>query len=141
MKITNTIKTKPSKGLIAFCSIMLLVSLAFFIIFLIVDENIVVKIVILIMTGLFTIVSSVVLFDQLFDYVMVKDDKLIVQFLFTKKVANIKDITSIRATKDAYEVLVKERKFCTLSLYTPETQKMLFAFEKHGVDISKINKN
>ena len=140
MKINNTIKTKPSKGLIVFCTIMLLVSLAFFIIFLIVDENIVVKIVIL-MTGLFTIVSSAVLYDQLFDYVMVKDDKIISKFFFEKKTANISDITSIRVTKDAYEVLVKERRFCTLSLYTPETQKMLFAFEKHGVDISKINKN
>ena len=140
MIITNTIKTKPSKGLIAFCTIMLLVSLAFFIIFCIVDENIVVKVVILIMTGLFTVVSSAVLFDQLFDYVMIKDDKIIVQFLFTKRTANIKDITSIRVTKDAYEVLVKEKKFCTLSLYAPETQKMFFAFEKHGVDISKLNK-
>ncbi len=138
--VTNTIKTKRSKGLVAFSAIMLLTSLGFFITFIIVDENVIVKAVILIMTGLFTFVSAAVLFDQLFDYVMIKDDKIISRFFFQKKVANIKDITSIRATKDAYEVLVKERKFCTLSLYTPETQKMFFQFEKFGVDISKIKK-
>ena len=139
--VTNTIKTKASRGLIIFSSIMLLTSLAFFIAFIIINENVIVKAVILIMTGLFSIVSALVLFDQLFDYVLLKDGKIISRFFFSKKVANISDITSIRATKDTYEVLVKERKFCTLSLYAPETQKMFFQFEKYGVDISKIKKN
>ena len=72
--VTNTIKTKRSKGLVAFSAVMLLTSLGFFITFIIVDENVIVKAVILIMTGLFTFVSAAVLFDQLFDYVMIKDN-------------------------------------------------------------------
>ena len=84
----NPIRTKPIKGLVIFLVIAFLLSTGMIVLFAIRSEEVMVmRVLVFIMCGIFAIGSLVVLFNQLFDYVEVRDDLIIHHILFIKKKA------------------------------------------------------
>lgn len=137
---SNRIRSGMSKGLIIFLSIMLGSSLGMLVPIILVPVELPLKIIGYILCGTFGSVSLVVLVDHLFDYVFVKDDYICKVILFYRKKEKIKNITKIRHEEGFYTIYVKGGKFTTLSDRDPATTKMLFQFEKHGVDLTRVEK-
>ena len=137
---SNEIKTTNSKGLIIFVSIVLALSIGGIVAFIFLDENPILKGFFIIIFAVFAVLAFIVLYDQLFDYVLIKDDYIVSKFLLKKKKTKIKNVTKIILSKGSYDIYVKEEKFCTLSRYDKSTPMMINQFEKHGFDLTKIIK-
>lgn len=137
---SNEIKTTNSKGLIIFVSIVLALSIGGIVAFIFLDENPILKGFFIIIFAVFAVLAFIVLYDQLFDYVLIKDDYIVSKFLLKKKKTKIKNVTKIILSKGSYDIYVKEEKFCTLSRYDKSTPLMINQFEKHGFDLNKIIK-
>ena len=137
---SNEIKTTNSKGLIIFVSIVLALSIGGIVAFIFLDENPILKGFFIIIFAVFAVLAFIVLYDQLFDYVLIKDDYIVSKILLKKKKTKIKNVTKIILSKGSYDIYVKEEKFCTLSRYDKSTPMMINQFEKHGFDLTKIIK-
>ena len=137
---SNEIKTTKSKGVILFTGITLLLSALAIVAFALLNENPILKGFFIIILSVFAICAFIVLYDQLFDYVKVKDDLLISKQFFRKKAIKIASIKKIVLEKGSYDIYTKNKKFCTISKYDKSTSAMLNQFEKHGFNLSKIEK-
>lgn len=88
--------------------------------------------------GIFFALALFLLIDTLTNYVVVENDVIIKHAFLSKKKAKIKEITKIIHGDNAYVIYVNKRKFTTLNDRDPQTDKMLYQFEKNGIDLGKI---
>ena len=137
-RFANTIRTERSKGLIIFLSVMLLTTIIFIVVIAIMEKASALAIVGYIMCGIFNIVALFLLLSALFDFVEVKGDLITTQTLFVRKKARVSSISKIVHEKNFYVIYVKDKVFTSLNDRDPQTQKMLFQFEKQGIDLGKI---
>ena len=130
------IRTYPIKGLMIFLIITFIVSLAAVIYFIIAqDDPIVIRVLVWIFCGAFSIISLIVMSDQLFNYVEVRDDKLISHKFLTKKVINIKNIQRIKSEENIFNVYVDNMKVVSFYSYSKESQEIIVYLDKHHVHI------
>ena len=119
---------------------MLGVSIGVLVMVILLPSELALKIIGYILCGFFGLVALIVLIDHLFDYVYIENEEITKVIVITKKSEKIRDINKIKHIEGYYEIYVKNRKFTTLSDRDPATTKMLFQFEKMGVDIRNIEK-
>ena len=137
MKQENRIRTYPIRNLVIFLSISFIVSLTMVILFIFLkDELWVIRILIWIFCGLFTIASSIVLIYQLFFYVEVRDDKFIKHVLFGQYSISLRKIDYVRNQDGFYTLIVRDRPWATFSSNTTEGQQIIIYLEKRGVKIN-----
>lgn len=91
-----------------------------------------------ILCGAVILISLFVLVTNVFDFVKVKDGYIIKQTLFVKKKAKISRISKIKKDQNFYVIYINGAKFVSLNDRDPETAKMLFQFEREGINIGKI---
>ena len=135
---SNKLKSSKSKGVIIFTGVTLALSIGGIIGFIFLNENPVLKGFMIIMFAVFAVVAFIILYDQLFDYVMIKDDYIVYRLFLVKNATKIKNISKIILEKGSYDLYVKDKKFCTISKYDKVTPAMMNQIEKHGFDLSKI---
>ena len=137
-RFANTIRTTRSKGLIIFLSVMFVVTAAFIVLIAIFEKGSVFGILGYIMCGIFNIISLFLLISALTDFVEVKGNNITTQTLFVRKKAQVSAISKIVHDKNFYIIYIKDKVFTSLNDRDPETQKMLFQFEKQGINLGKI---
>ena len=135
---SNKLKSSKSKGVIIFTGVTLALSIGGIVGFIFLNENPVLKGFMIIMFAVFAVVAFIILYDQLFDYVMIKDDYIVYRLFLVKKATKIKNISKIILEKGSYDLYVKNKKFFTISKYDKVTPAMMNQIEKHGFDLSKI---
>lgn len=135
---SNPIKSSFSKGLLVFLIVMWALTLGFGVLtyFLIKDQAFAVFS--YIFCGVFHVIAIIVIIDTLTSYVIVEGNKITKHVFLSKRVVKIKKITKIIHVNGAYVIYVDQRKFVTLNDRDPQTSKMLFQFERNGIDIGKI---
>lgn len=137
-RFANTIRTTRSKGLIIFLSVMFVVTAAFIVLIAIFEKGSAFGILGYIMCGIFNIISLFLLISALTDFVEVKGNNITTQTLFVRKKAQVSAISKIVHDKNFYIIYIKDKVFTSLNDRDPETQKMLFQFEKQGINLGKI---
>ena len=137
-RFANTIRTTRSKGLIIFLSVMFFVTAAFIVLIAIFEKGSAFGILGCIMCGIFNIISLFLLLSALTDFVEVKGNNITTQTLFVRKKAQVSAISKIVHDKNFYIIYIKDKVFTSLNDRDPETQKMLFQFEKQGINLGKI---
>ena len=137
-RFANTIRTTRSKGLIIFLSVMFFVTAAFIVLIAIFEKGSAFGILGYIMCGIFNIISLFLLLSALTDFVEVKGNNITTQTLFVRKKAQVSSISKIVHDKNFYVIYIKDKVFTSLNDRDPETQKMLFQFEKQGINLGKI---
>ena len=130
------IRTYPIKGLLIFLIITFVVSLAAVIYFIIAQDDVfVVRLLVWIFCGAFTIISLIVMCDQIFNYIEVRDDKLISHKFLTKKIVNIKNIERIVNEDNVSNVYVDNQKVFYFFTFSKEAQEILVYLDKMHVRI------
>ena len=105
------IRTYPIKGLMIFLSIVFIVSLAAVIFFIFSKDDVfIVRLLVWIFCGAFTILSAIVMIYQLSTYTEIKDDNFISHSFLSKKVIKIEDIQKIRNIDGEFHIYVDNRK-------------------------------
>ncbi len=137
-RFANSIRTSRSKGLIIFLSVMYASTAIFIVLIALIEKASAFAIVGYIMCGIFNVVAFFLLLSAIFDFVEVKGDIIITQTLFVRKKAAISAISKIVHDKNFYVIYVKDKPFTSLNDRDPETQKMLFQFEKRGINLGNI---
>ena len=133
----NRIRTYPIRNLVIFLAISFATSLAMVILFIFLNKELmVVRILVWIFCGVFTIASAIVLVYQLFFYVEVRDDKFIKHVPFGRFVIPLSKIKYIRNQDGFYTVFVKDKPWASFSTNTKEGQQMIIYLEKRGVKIN-----
>ena len=135
---SNRIKSSFSKGLLIFFLVMWILTLAFFILTFFLKDELAFQIISFIFCGGFNLLAAFLLIDTLTNYVVVEGDKIEKHSFMYKKVEKISSITKVIHDQNFFTVYVKKKKFVSLNDRDPQTAKMLFQFEKHGIDIGKI---
>ena len=130
LRFANSIRTKRSKGLIIFLSVMLLTTIIFIVLIAILEKTSGFAILGYVMCGAFNLIALFLLISALTDFVEVNGEMIITQTLFVRKKAKIVSISKITHEKNFYVIYINDRE--------PETSKMLFRFEKMGINIGKI---
>lgn len=137
-RFANTIRTSRSKGLIIFLSVMFLTTAAFIVLIAIFEKGSAFGILGYIMCGIFNLISLFLLLSAITDFVEVKGNNITTQTLFVRKKAQVSHISKIVHDKNFYVIYIKDKVFTSLNDRDPETQKMLFQFEKQGINLGKI---
>ena len=88
--------------------------------------------------GVFHAIAIFLIVDTLTNYVVVEGDTITKHMFLSKKIASIKNITKIEHKENFYVLYVNRRKFVALNDRDPQTNKMLFQFERNGFNIGKI---
>lgn len=130
------LRTYPIKSLTIFVAICFVVSLAMVILFAFLNkEEWVIRILIFIFCGLFTVASAIILIYQLFFYVSVDEENFYRHVMFGKHTIPLKKIERIINRDGFYEVVVKGRKITSFSTNTKEGQQIIVFLERKGVKI------
>lgn len=130
------LRTYPIKSLTIFVAICFVVSLAMVILFAFLNkEEWVIRILIFIFCGLFTVASAIILIYQLFFYVSVDEDNFYRHVMFGKHTIPLNKIERIINRDGFYEVIVKGRKITSFSTNTKEGQQIIVFLERKGVKI------
>lgn len=135
---SNRIRSSFSKGLLIFFLLMWVLTLTFFILTFFLIDDLAFKIISFIFCGGFNLLAAYLLIDTLTNYVVVEDDKIIKHSFLYRKVEKISSITKVIHDQNFFTVYVHKKKFVSLNDRDPQTPKMLFQFEKCGIDIGKI---
>ena len=138
LKFANKIRSSYSKKFLAFLISMFVLTAGFIVLIALVEKTSGLAIVGYIMCGAFNIISIILIINTVFDYVEVDGEKIIKVVAFVKKEQLIKKITKIEHKDNFYLIYISEKLFTSLNDRDPETAKMLFHFEKCGIDISHI---
>ena len=138
LRFANAIRTKRSKSLIIFLSVMLLTTIIFIVLIAILEKTSGLAILGYIMCGAFNLIALFLLISALTDFVEVNGEMIITQTLFVRKKAKIVSISKITHEKNFYVIYINDKPFTSLNDRDPETSKMLFRFEKMGINIGKI---
>ena len=137
-RFANAIRTTRSKGLIIFLSVMLFITAAFIVLIAFIEKASAFAILGYIMCGIFNVIALFLLISALTDFVEVKGDLIVTQTLFVRKKALVSNISKIVHDKNFYVIYIKDKAFTSLNDRDPVTQKMLFQFEKQGINLGKI---
>lgn len=130
------IRTYPIKGLLIFLIITFVVSLAAVIYFIIAQDDVfVVRLLVWIFCGAFTIISLIVMCDQIFNYIEVRDEKFISHKFLSKKIVDINNIQRIRNEDNVFNVYVDNQKITSFYSYSKEAQEILVYLDKMHVQI------
>ncbi len=130
------LRTYPIKSLTIFVAICFVVSLAMVILFAFLNkEEWVIRILVFIFCGLFTVASAIILIYQLFFYVSVDEENFYRHVMFGKHTIPLKKIERIINRDGFYEVVVKGRKITSFSTNTKEGQQIIVFLERKGVKI------
>ena len=137
MRNNNRIRTYPIKSLCIFAGIAFIVSLAMVIGFIFYQsELMVIRVLVWIFCGLFTVASGIVLVYQLFFYIEVTDKYFIKHAMLTKYKFPFEIIQKVTNEDGFYSVYIKGRKIASFATNTKEASQILISLEKHGVKIS-----
>ena len=135
----SKIRTKPVRGLIIFALIASLVSIGAIVLFAIDRSNLFISILVFIFGGLFAMGGLLIVFDQLFHYVELKEDLLINHVFFIKKVLEINKINRITLKQGMYEVYTKKARFCTIPSRLNGADKIIIGLSRRGVNVEEKN--
>jgi|GEM_PF-6908621 len=140
-KINKQYRTRGSKGLIIFTSIVMVLCVGIVCLFVFSDESTVLKVIMYIMSGFFFVVALVLLIVQLFDYIYIDDNYLVhhsawpFKNIHNKNKIKINEITKVIYNKNAYEIYVGNKLFCFLNAMDSGGKNILIYLEKHKVEI------
>lgn len=130
------LRTYPIKSLTIFVAICFVVSLTMVILFAFLNkEEWVIRILIFIFCGLFTVASAIILIYQLFFYVSVDEENFYRHVMFGKHTIPLKKIERIINRDGFYEVVVKGKRITSFSTNTKEGQQIIVFLERKGVKI------
>lgn len=135
---SNRIRSSFSIGLLIFFIVMWVSTVVFIVLTIFLIKDLGFAIFSYIFCGFFNAIATFLLVDTLTNYVVVEGDSITKRLFLSKKKAKIKDITKIIHDKNFYILYVKHRKFTSLNDHDPQTDKMLFQFEKNGINLGKI---
>ena len=136
MKTYNPLRTRPIKKLCICVACIVAVSLGLCIGFIFMpNEQIVIRVIVWIMCGLFTVLGTVLLIDQLFNYVEVKDQVFIKHMFLTKHVIPFEKIKSVKSEDGFYVVYIGKKKVCTFAGDTKEANAIVSYMDKNHVKI------
>ena len=138
LRFANKIRSSRSKGLIIFLLIMIVTTASFIVLIAFIEKASAFAILGYIMCGAFFLVAFFLLISAVFDYVEVNGEEITTQTWFIKKKTKITSISKIVHEKNFYVLYVGDKVFTNLNDRDPETQKMLFRFEKFGIDLGKL---
>ncbi len=134
----QALKTKPNKTLVIFCSLVVLFSIGITLLFVFIDEPLVLKIFVYVICSIFFALSIFMILVQLFDYVCIDGGKLIHHRLTGKQKININEITKVIYNKNAYEIYVDDKFFCFLNPTDSGGKQILLYLEKNHVSITSM---
>ena len=130
------IRTYPIKSLTIFLAICFVVSLAMVILFIFLKhEEWVIRILIFIFCGLFTVASGIVLVYQIFYHVGVDEKYFYKYFIFGHHKIPLKRIEKITNRDGFYIIYVEGKRVSSFAGNTKEGQQMIIFLEKAGVKI------
>ena len=132
------IRTYPIKSLTIFLTICFVVSVGMIVLFAMPFMNKelwVIRILIWVFCGLFAGASGIVLCNQLFFYIEVKDSQFIKHSFFLKKKVLFTDIDRIKNKDGFYEVYSKGKRFTSFAANTNEAQEIIVFLERNHVKI------
>ncbi len=136
MNKPKRLRTYPIKSLTIFVAICFVVSLSMVILFAFLNkEELVIRILIFIFCGLFTVASAIILIYQLFFYIAVDEENFYRYVLFGKHTIPLKKIERIINRDGFYEVIVKGKRITSFSTNTKEGQQIIVFLERKGVKI------
>lgn len=138
-RFANKIRSTYSKKLLAFLLVMFFLTAIFIVIIALVQGGSVIAIIGYVMCGFFNIVSIILICNTLFDYVEVEGNAITKVVFLSRKKEEITKIEKIIHNQNFYDVYIGGKIFVSLNDHDPATTKMLFQFEKHGVDLGKVN--
>jgi hypothetical protein len=130
------IKTSIAKGPLIFSLVGFLLSVAVIIIFIFTEQSPVLGGVVIVICAIFAILALIIIFDQLFDYVEVKDGILHAHIIFIHKQVSIKKINQITSKNDVYFFYLKDgRKFTSINAFDPLANEIVREVEKGGANL------
>lgn len=130
------IKTSISKGPLIFSLIGFVLSVGVILIFLFTDQPKAIAAVAIVFCAIFAILALIIICDQLFDYVEVKDGYLYSHILFIVKKIRLEKIKEIELKNNVYYFYKKNHlKFTSLNAYDPLAGEIVYEVEKGGAKI------
>ena len=132
------LRTYPIKSLTIFVAVCFVVSVAMIVLFAMPfmnNELWVIRILVWVVCGIFTIASFIMLIYELFFFIEVKDGYFYKYFLLGRKKVKLKDIDRILNKEGFYTIIVKGRKFASFASNTKESQMIIVFLERAGVKI------
>ena len=136
MNKKNRIRTYPIKSLTIFLSVAFVVSLAMVILFIFLKhEEWIIRILIFIFCGLFTIASAIVLVHQTMFYVAVDDEYFYRYAFLTPTRISLSKIDKVINNDGFYIIVVNGKKMASFAGNTKEGQQIIVFLERKGVKI------
>ena len=132
------LRTYPIKSLTIFLAICFVVSTAMVVLFAMPfmnNELWVIRILVWIFCGIFSIASLIVLVYQLFFYVEIKDNCFIKHYLFGKKKIPFSKIDKVTNLDGFYVIYSKNKKEASFAGNTKEGQEIIVFLERMHVNI------
>ena len=135
-KNPNSVRTYPIKGLVIFMAIAFTMSVGMIVLMAFMkDENIVIRVLVWVLCGMFAIASGIMLVQQLLFYVEVDDEYFIKHFMFSKNKIAFRRIDKLVNHDGFYDIYVDGKKISSIAANTKESQQMIVIMEKKGVKI------
>ncbi len=132
----NSVRTYPIKPLVIFMAIAFVTSVGMIILMIFLkDEMWVIRILVWVLCGIFSLASAIILIQQLLFYTEVDDEYFIKHFMFSKNKIAFKKIDKLVNKDGFYDVYVNGKKISSIAGNTPESQQMIVIMEKKGVKI------
>ena len=132
----NSIRTYPIRNLVIFMAIAFLISVGMIILMIFLqDEMMVIRVLVWILCGIFTIASGIILIQQLCFYIEVDDEYFIKHVMFTKEKIAFKRIEKLVNHDGFYDIYVDKKKISSIPTNTKESQQIIVIMEKKGVKI------
>lgn len=135
------LRTYPIKGLVIFLIVDIVISLATLGYFIWDRSNLLIAILVYIFGGLFAIIGIVVLLDQLFHYVEVKNDCLINRILWIKNVLPFDKIKKVILIDEMYIIYSKKKRFCSMPSHIQGSNEIILYLERKGISLSPIEED
>ena len=132
------LRTYPIKSLTIFVAICFVVSVAMIVLFAMPfmnNELWVIRILVWVMCGIFSIASFIILIYQLCFFIEVKDGYFYKYFLLGRKKVKLKEIDKILNKEGFYTIIVDGKKFASFASNTSESQMIIVFLERSGVKI------
>ena len=132
------LRTYPIKSLTIFVAVVFVVSTAMIVLFAMPfmnNELWVIRILVWVMCGIFSIASLIILIYQLFFYIEIKNNCFYKHFLFGFKKIELKKINKIINQDGFYTIIYNGKKFASFASNTNESQQIIVYLERNGVKI------
>ena len=135
---SNRIRSSFSVGLLICLIIMLVLTAGFIVATVFLIDELGFAIFSYIFCGVFHAIALFLLVDTLTNYVVLEGDEIIKYSFLAKKRAKIRTITKIVHDGNFYIIYTNNKKFVSLNDRDPQTDKMMYQFERWGIPIGKI---